>query len=156
VRQRPGIANDINEQCTAACLTSNGSGYYISAPPRWGLVVGAVSRRSPDDEDRYKSGHLGRRVFRAGAAPCRYARAFAAPMPDKGGPETAYQNGSQMPTINQRRSASSATPSPRATRRRLWKPARRSAASARVYTTAEAQPGAAQGRQVRLTNGYGW
>jgi hypothetical protein len=42
VRQRPGIANDINEQCTAACLTSNSSG-HISAPPRWG----AGSRRKP-------------------------------------------------------------------------------------------------------------
>jgi hypothetical protein len=42
VRRRPGIANDINEQCTAACLTSNGSG-HISAPPRWG----AGSRRKP-------------------------------------------------------------------------------------------------------------
>ena len=42
VRRRPGIANDINRQCTAACLTSHGSG-HISAPPRWG----AGSRRKP-------------------------------------------------------------------------------------------------------------
>ena len=42
VRRRPGIANDINKQCTAACLTSHGSG-HISAPPRWG----AGSRRKP-------------------------------------------------------------------------------------------------------------
>src|SRR5216683_298327 len=41
-RRRPGIANDINKQCTAACLTSHGSG-HISAPPRWG----AGSRRKP-------------------------------------------------------------------------------------------------------------
>jgi hypothetical protein len=41
-RRRPGIANDINRQCTAACLTSHGSG-HISAPPRWG----AGSRRKP-------------------------------------------------------------------------------------------------------------
>jgi hypothetical protein len=42
VRRRPGIANDINKQCTAACLTSHSSG-HISAPPRWG----AGSRRKP-------------------------------------------------------------------------------------------------------------
>jgi hypothetical protein len=42
VQRRPGIANDINRQCTAACLTSHGSG-HISAPPRWG----AGSRRKP-------------------------------------------------------------------------------------------------------------
>jgi hypothetical protein len=42
VRRRPGIANDINRQCAAACLTSHGSG-HISAPPRWG----AGSRRKP-------------------------------------------------------------------------------------------------------------
>jgi hypothetical protein len=42
VRRRSGIANKINEQCIAACLTSHGSG-HISAPPRWG----AGSRRKP-------------------------------------------------------------------------------------------------------------
>jgi hypothetical protein len=41
-QRRRGIANDINRQCTAACLTSHGSG-HISAPPRWG----AGSRRKP-------------------------------------------------------------------------------------------------------------
>jgi hypothetical protein len=42
VQRRPGIANEINKQCTAACLTSHNSG-HISAPPRWG----AGSRRKP-------------------------------------------------------------------------------------------------------------
>jgi hypothetical protein len=45
VRRRPGIANDINKQCTAACLTSHGSG-HISAPPRWGAGSRRKSRRS--------------------------------------------------------------------------------------------------------------
>jgi hypothetical protein len=45
VRRRPGIANDINRQCTAACLTSHGSG-HISAPPRWGAGSRRKSRRS--------------------------------------------------------------------------------------------------------------
>ncbi len=41
-RPRRGIANEINKQCTAACLTSHNGG-HISAPPRWG----AGSRRKP-------------------------------------------------------------------------------------------------------------
>jgi hypothetical protein len=89
VRRRPGIANDINEQCTAACLTSNGSG-HISAPPRWGAGSRRKSRRSPTTRTATSQAILAAEFFRAGAAllplcPCiRFA-----PMPDMGGPETA-------------------------------------------------------------------
>ena len=89
VQPRPGIANDINKQCTAACLTSHGRG-HISAPPRWG----AGSRRKPRRSLTTRTATSrppGRRAYKSrGAAllplcPCiRFA-----PMPDLGGPETA-------------------------------------------------------------------
>ena len=89
VRRRPGIANDINKQCTAACLTSHGRG-HISAPPRWGAGSRRKPRRSLTTRTATSQAILAAEFFRAGAAllplcPCiRFA-----PMPDLGGPETA-------------------------------------------------------------------
>ena len=88
VRRRPGIANDINRQCTAACLTSHGRG-HISAPPRWGAGSRRKPRRSLTTRTATSQAILAAEFFRAGAAllplcPCiRFA-----PVPDMGGPET--------------------------------------------------------------------